>query len=141
MPESVYLKMDRIFIAETERSPEVDFDFPNHSLSMAGESYPEDAAAFFGPLIESLKKFLDQPGPESLTFDLRMSYFNSSSAKALMNMFQLLESAAEKGSRIVIRWHYHEDDDTMEEFGEDFSEDFSSVDFQMHVIKEDGSEG
>ncbi|MCB2186891.1 MAG: DUF1987 domain-containing protein [Deltaproteobacteria bacterium] len=126
--------MDRIFHPPTERSPLVDFDFPAQYLRLEGESYPEDAAAFFGPLLEGLRRHLELAKGGELVVELKMSYFNSSSAKALMNIFQMLESAAEKGCRVVINWYYLEDDDTMEEFGEDFSEDFEKVEFNLCVI-------
>jgi hypothetical protein len=126
--------MERIFIQAGERSPIIDFDFPNHRLSMEGESYPENPAGFFGPLLEALSKYLKTSTEFALVIDIKMAYFNSSSAKALMNMFQLLEASAETGKPIRINWHYLEDDDTMEEFGEDFSEDFVKAEFVMQPI-------
>lgn len=123
--------MAQISLEATPRTPLVDFNFDERQLLMKGESYPEDAAAFFGPLLNSLDFFLSGLGSGNVTFDLELSYFNSSSAKALMNMFQLLEAAAGKGAQIKINWRYDEDDDTMEEFGEDFLEDFEHASFEL----------
>ena len=128
--------MDNFIRQAGERSPLVNFDFSNHKLVMEGESYPEDAAAFFGPMMEALKAYLEGVGNNSLIFDLRLVYFNSSSAKALMNMFQLFEKAAERGAGITINWWYHPEDDTMEEFGEDFSEDFQAVAFNLKTMED-----
>ena len=127
--------MDKILYPANDRSPLVDFDFDARRFLLDGESYPEDAAAFFGPLLESLSVFLKSENKDGLVFDLKLAYFNSSSAKALMNMFQMLEEAAENGLPVTINWHYHPDDDTMEEFGEDFSEDFGAADFKMRPIE------
>ncbi len=126
--------MNRITREPSERAPLVDFDFNAGHLVMKGESYPEDAAAFFGPLLESLRRYLEQPA-ESVCVYFEMAYFNSSSAKALMNMFQMLEDAAAQGHTIRINWFYHEDDDTMAEFGEDFSEDMEHAEFLLRVIE------
>ncbi|WP_092615982.1 DUF1987 domain-containing protein [Roseospirillum parvum] len=116
----------------TERSPEVEFDPSGGRLSLRGESYPEDAAGFFGPLLGALREHLDGTDPENrIEVDIELSYFNSSSAKALMNMFQLLEEAAAAGRSVHIAWRYHADDDTMAEFGEDFSEDFEHAAFTL----------
>lgn len=41
--------MQSIRIPAAERTPEVEFDFASGRLSLAGESYPEDTAAFFRP--------------------------------------------------------------------------------------------
>lgn len=127
--------MKNITLPATERSPQVDFDFQGHRLTLSGESYPEDAASFFGPLLEALKAYLDNPGSEQVVFDVKLAYFNSSSAKALMNIFQMLEDSAEQGRPILVNWHYHPDDDTMEEFGEDFAEDFRAAEFKMRPVE------
>ena len=71
-------------------------------------------------------------GPQhELVFDLTFAYFNSSTAKALMNLFEMLERAADGGTRIVINWHIAPDDDAMREFGEDFSLDISACRFNL----------
>lgn len=128
--------MENITIAGGDRTPRVSFDFQSGKLAMSGESYPEDAAAFFGPIQAALRDFLAMPDAASVVFDLQMSYFNSSSAKALMNMFLMLEKAAQQGRGVTINWHYHEDDDTMLESGEDFAEDFSKAVFKLCPVAE-----
>ncbi|MFE1603077.1 DUF1987 domain-containing protein [Methylobacterium sp. ID0610] len=123
--------MDRIQIPATERSPQIDFDFPAGRLVMRGESYPEDAAAFFGPLLQALRGHLAGGGAAPLTFELALAYFNSSSAKALMNLFMPLEDAAAEGRPITIRWLYAPGDDTIAEAGEDFAADFEHARFEL----------
>lgn len=126
--------MDKILIEGTERTPHVEFDFSARRLSMKGESYPEDAAAFFGPILQSMREFVGAGGAQPVVLDLEMSYFNSSSAKALMNLFLLLEKAAQQGMPVTINWWYHEDDDTILESGEDFAEDFEKAVFKLCPI-------
>lgn len=127
--------MDNLVIAATERSPEVDFDFAAGRLVLKGESYPEDASSVFGPIFAALETFLGQAEGREIRFDFSLIYFNSSSAKALMNMFQLLDRAAARGVRIVVNWFYAADDETMQEFGEDFSEDLEHVTFNLVVTE------
>ncbi|NKN34047.1 DUF1987 domain-containing protein [Marichromatium bheemlicum] len=132
--------LETLYRAPTERSPLLEFDFTNRRLRIEGESYPEDAAAFYGPVIQALETFLAAAvaAPDAtVRFELRMSYFNSSSAKALMNIFQRLEAAAATGVGVHIRWHYHVEDDTMQEFGEDFSEDFAHAVFELCEFDDD----
>lgn len=123
--------MDRIQLAATDRSPLVDFDFAAGSLQIRGESYPEDAAAFFGPLLQSLRTHLASGPGTPITFELALAYFNSSSAKALMNLFMPLEDAAAEGRPVTIRWLYAQGDETIAEAGEDFASDFSYARFEM----------
>ena len=50
-----------------------------------------------------------------------------------MKLFELLDEMAEERS-VEIEWHYHEEDDTMEEFGEEFAEDMENASFQLKAI-------
>lgn len=123
--------MERITLARTERSPEVDFDFAGGCLVLRGESYPEDAAAFFGPLLRSLRGYLAESNTTPVVFEVELAYFNSSSAKALMNLFMPLEDAAAGGRPVTIRWLFCADDDVIQEAGEDFAVDFEHARFEM----------
>jgi hypothetical protein len=123
--------MDRIQLAATDRSPRVDFDFATGHLSLQGESYPEDAAAFFGPLLQALRTYLADTSATPIVFEVGLAYFNSSSAKALMNLFMPLEDAAEGGRSVTVRWRFADGDETIEEAGEDFAADFSYARFEM----------
>ncbi len=123
--------MKNIIIPSSERTPQIDFDFTTGRLSIKGESYPENAPSFFGPLLGAIRSYLQMRPDVDIFMDIKMDYFNSSSAKALMNLFQIMDEAAEAGVNIVTRWHYNDDDETMREFGEDFSEDLKCLCFEM----------
>ena len=123
--------MERIVIEPTDRSPGVDFDFAGGRLRLHGESYPEDAAAFFVPLQAALIDYVQSLNGMAVVVDIELQYFNSSSAKAIMNIFNQLEKGAAAGNPITVNWHFFEDDDTMQEFGEDFAEDFDAVEFRL----------
>ncbi|CAA7627888.1 conserved hypothetical protein [Candidatus Terasakiella magnetica] len=128
--------MNNLKIAATERSPEVDFDFERGVLVLRGESYPEDASAIFGPIFSALETFLAEGEKREVKMDFDLTYFNSSSAKALMNMFQMLDHAAAAGTKITVSWFFAPDDDTMKEFGEDFSEDLKHVIFNLVAVED-----
>jgi hypothetical protein len=123
--------MENLFIPAMERSPEVDFRFRENRLSLKGEAYPEDAAAFFGPLLKQLGSHCEEVRGQDLDAEIRLDYFNTSSAKALMNMMQILENTARGGSRVTLRWCFQKDDEVMREFGEDFSTELQHVHFQL----------
>ena len=123
--------MDALQIDAQERSPLVDFDFNAGRWRLSGESYPEDASLVFGPIFQALDIYLAEVRPQEICFDIELVYFNSSSAKALMNLFKRLEQAAQRGQRIQVNWHFDSDDETMREFGEDFSEDLTHLAFKL----------
>ncbi|MDC0336159.1 DUF1987 domain-containing protein [Pseudodesulfovibrio sp.] len=126
--------MDNIFIEATERSPEVNFDFAANTFSIKGESYPEDVTDFFGAALKSLESHLEEQDGATVSFTFELIYFNSSSAKILMSLFDMLEEAADEGNNVNIEWIYEADDDNMEELGEEFGEDLEAAKFKMKAI-------
>ena len=126
--------MDNFYIEATATSPEVDFRFDQHLLSMKGESYPENAAAFYAPIVQQLRAFLDAKEGATITANIALAYFNSSSTKMLFSIFDALDQAAEAGNRIEVNWYYEEEDETIFEFGEELKADFTSIIFNDHPV-------
>lgn len=129
------MMMENIILPPSDRTPQIDFNFITGKLSIKGEAYPENASAFFAPLLAAVRSYLQVLPENEVVVDIAMNYFNSSSAKAFMNLFQVMDEAAGKGVKTLVRWHYHEDDETMQEFGEDFSEDLKRLAFEMVRIE------
>ncbi len=127
--------MENIKLDATERSPEVDFSFDTNTFTLRGESYPEDVNAFFGTLMGSLDEYLSNLEEEEVRFNFELVYFNSSSAKILMGLFELLEDTAKKGNKVHIVWSYEEDDDNMEELGEEFCEDLEHATYELRAFE------
>jgi hypothetical protein len=121
--------MDNLFIAATSTSPEIDFRFDENALSIKGESYPENAAAFFAPIIEKTRAYLNEKTDAMITIDVALTYFNSSSTKMLFSLFDALDQAAQSGNRVLMNWFRDEEDETIAEFGEELKADFSAIEF------------
>jgi hypothetical protein len=119
--------MDNLYIAATTTSPEVDFRFDQHALSLKGESYPENAAAFYAPVIEQMRKYLAENAGAVITIDVALTYLNSSSTKMLFSIF-------ESGSRVLMNWYHDEEDETIAEFGEELKADFGAIEFTDRPI-------
>lgn len=125
--------MENLYIAATPSSPEVSFDFAQNRLSIRGESYPENAAAFYGEIIKSLRDYLAICKGVSITVDIALAYFNSSSTKMLFNIFEALNDAQRAGNTVKVNWYHDEDDDTMLEFGQELSDDFTDITVITHA--------
>lgn len=123
--------METIKIDRTDRTPEIDFNFSTNRFALRGESYPEDVPTFFGPHISALEKHLKGMSDGQVEFNFELIYFNSTSAKVVMKLFDMLEETAANGVAVVINWHYQADDDNMQELGEEFGEDLSAATFRM----------
>ena len=127
--------MENIKIEATTRSPEIDFDFGANEFLIKGESYPEDVATFYGPVIGQLEEHLSSLDTAEVSFDIELIYFNSSSAKVLMGLFDALDEVAKAGNRVTITWTFDEDDDNMQEMGEEFSEDLEHAQFRLKILE------
>ena len=125
--------MENINIEATERSPEIDFNFGANTFVVRGESYPEDVNGFFGPIMEQLETHLEGLDGADVQFRFELIYFNSSTAKILMSLFDMLDEAADSGNKVVVEWCYEEEDDNMQELGEEYGEDLENAEF---VLKE-----
>ncbi len=126
--------MDNLYIAPTPSSPEVDFQFDKHTLHLRGESYPENAAAFYGDVIARLREYLSQQREQRIEVHIALAYFNSSSTKMLFNLIDALNDAAEEGNPVALHWYYDEEDDTILEFGQELSDDFPDLEFTSHPV-------
>lgn len=126
--------MEKLKIEATKSTPLIDFDHVSGVLVIKGESYPEYAGKFYAPVFTWLTDYLAGAGGAKTTLDMEIAYFNSSSSKALMNIFDMLEEAAKMGADITVNWRYHSANEAAEECGEEFGEDVSHISFNMVKI-------
>lgn len=104
-------------IEETNKTPEVTFN--NGVLTIKGRSIPEDSHKFYEPIIEMFKDYSNNP-EEVTVVDVKLEYFNTSSSKALLDLFKILEKIYKNGKQASLIWRCEEDDDDMVEAGEDY---------------------
>ena len=123
--------MDAIKLEPTKRTPGIDFNFASNTFVIYGESYPEDVNKFFGPLIGKLEEHLAAESGAEINFNFDLVYFNSTTAKILMSLFETLDDAAGAGNSVTISWSYAADDSNMEELGQEFAEDLIYAKFKM----------
>ena len=127
--------MDTLYIEATKSSPLVKHDVESNTLEITGECYPENAVKFFAPVFEWLDNEVKKTDAPILKVNLNISYFNSSTSKALMNFFDMLEEAHDRGKKIIVNWIYVEENETAEECGEEFQEDLISLPFNLVVLE------
>jgi hypothetical protein len=120
--------VENLVIEATKSSPYVCFDACSGVLEIKGKAYPENAAKFFAPIFSWLSEFMALPDTKQIVVEMEMTYFNSSSSKAFMNFFELLESADRS---VVVNWRYDEENDTALEAGEEFKEEVPGLTFNL----------
>lgn len=116
---------------KTGSTPYVYIDEEQGYIKMEGESFSENIITFFREITEWLEEFL-QSGFDKLTFDCELKYFNSATAKLLLNMLMDIDEASQ-GRHVVINWITTADDDINIECGEDFREDMENVEFNIVI--------
>lgn len=113
--------MTNLTISGTKTTPGIAFNAETGMLDLSGQSYPESAVEFYQPLMAWLTDFFSKTAkPTVLNF--RLSYFNTSSSKCILNILRLLEKASAEGKQISVNWYHNEADEQMQETGEEFAE-------------------
>ena len=121
--------MQDLHIPAEKDKPEIAFKFSEHHLLLRGESFPENALAFYGPVISVLMDYLGQTKNTAITVDIELRYFNSSSTKILLNIFRMLDQASTNGNMVTLNWRHDPEDDTIAEFGADIANDFITLQY------------
>ena len=119
-------------IPGSDRTPHIQVLSEGGLISFEGESYPEDVATFYGPVVNVITELMAVAPEVNASFHL--IYVNSSSMKALYRIFELLQKKHESGAPIKIDWKFEEDDDVMQELGEDFKDRFPDLNFNFQVL-------
>jgi len=119
--------MKSLIINHTKTTPEINFDCNSHILNITGKSYPENISEFYGTIFVWLEEYLDFIDNQNVTVNIDLTYFNSTSSKVLMDLFDLLDEAVDDGKNILINWFYDEEDPDTLEFGEEFQDNLESI--------------
>jgi hypothetical protein len=122
--------MDSFIIAPTEDSPSIIFDTTTNHFVVSGSSRPENAKTFYTPIMDWLTTYLesrDLPKQNNdkeskLIFTFRLEYFNSATAKCIVDILFILKKFVEQGFFIKIEWFCDQRDEDMLEMGNEFAE-------------------
>jgi len=121
--------MENLNIEATKYTPDIKLD-TNGTISMVGKSYPENTFEFYEPMMTWVSDYFANEAKETTTVNLEITYFNSSSSKLFFDFFDLLEDNKDD-NKIEINWIYDEENESAEEAGEDFIEDFEDLNIKL----------
>ena len=122
--------MDDLSIERTHSTPAVQTYGEAGRLEMRGDSYPENSFDFYEPIIDWVKAHLDAGQP--LRLELELAYLNTSSIRAMMDIFDLLESAFQDSrAEVAVRWSYDGGNERVGDLAREFAEDWT---FPFEVI-------
>jgi hypothetical protein len=96
-------------IEEEEFSPDVTFNAYSGQCEISGESVIAATKEFYTPLINWILRYIEEEkGP--ITFNIKLTHYDTSSAKMLFEMLQTLKTYMEKGGDVTINWYCPKDD-------------------------------
>ncbi|MBR2201766.1 MAG: DUF1987 domain-containing protein [Bacteroidales bacterium] len=121
--------MSVIKIQGTDDTPTVILDKENNIFEISGRSLPEDVVVFYKPILEWLDEYKNDPLDQTV-FNFKLEYFNTASSKLLLDVLLKLEDINNDGHEVLVKWHYPDDDEDMEEAGEEYS-DIVDVPFEQ----------
>ena len=83
---------------------------------------------FYQPILDWIDEYAKAPNAKTEVM-FKLEYFNTASSKVLLDVLLKYEEINDSGNEVVIKWHYHEDEEDMKEAGEEY-EDIVTVPFE-----------
>jgi hypothetical protein len=131
--------MKKVTINPTSNTPKVILDPVNNIFEISGESRPFDVPSFYQPLLTWLDEFCQElskikSNSGSIDFKFNLEYFNSLSAKYILDLCKKLYKIYSDGHKINVIWQYESGDDYMFESGQEMSK-ISKLPFGYEEIR------
>lgn len=123
--------MEAIHLAASETTPKVELDHTTDKFEIGGESRPENARKFYGPIIEWFDKYnqflywlKNDKGAgykKDIVVDFHFDYLNSTSIKFVYDLLKKIEELKTNATSATINWYFDAGDEDMKESGEEYS--------------------
>jgi len=118
-----------MFIEGTKTTPGISVS--NGIFEVKGRSIPEDAFAFFSPLLDEANLYFSRP-TQKTEIRFHLEYINSGSKKYITNLLARFNTFYQSGHDVVIYWHFDYDDESMHDLGNDLR---SMIQIPFHIIE------
>lgn len=118
--------MRKLIIEETDTTPLVILDPEEKKYQISGHSRPPDVREFYDQILtwfDDFNIYLKNNNNlnDSMTFTFNLEYFNSSSAKLIVDVCKCLSALRQRGLNVTVIWTYEEEDVDMLEAGKEIS--------------------
>lgn len=112
--------MQALFIEATDKTPSINFDPAKGLFEIKGKSIPNDAEAFYAPVLDWMELYIKNPAAKT-HFELNLEYFNITSSKRILFLLYKLNELIDTNHDVHVKWYYAESDDDMHEVGQDYA--------------------
>ena len=112
--------MEAMIIESDLLTPRIVLNPEENKFEISERSMPEDALAFYMPVIHWLEEYKSSPNPKT-QFEFKLEYFNTASSRMLYKVFSALKEISDN-SEVTVRWYYKKDDTDMLASGKRFDQ-------------------
>jgi len=114
---------------KTGSTPLVLIDESNNYMYFEGESFHENVLEFYTDIYKWASAYLKTEF-KNFTFDCELKYFNSSTAKFLLNLLLDMDES-NNAKNITVNWITTKDNSIIIEAGEDFRDELENLTFNF----------
>ncbi len=107
--------------SETGTTPTILMDTDTNTFFIEGRSLAEDAATFYGEVVDWMDENLTGKGIRA-DLVVKLDYCNTSSFLGMSHVFRKLLELNSGGCSFRVKWRYQSDDEDWLEDGENFQE-------------------
>ncbi|MCQ2250076.1 MAG: DUF1987 domain-containing protein [Bacteroidales bacterium] len=130
--------MESLHIAESAKSPFINFDCDNGFFEIRGRSIIENTFSFYEPVFKVLSNYVKTPADKT-TVHLSLDYYNTSSQIWIYNILKEFNKINDiPGKELNITWFYSDSD--LLDAGKDF-QNVSKVPIELKEAKEGCDDG
>lgn len=100
-------------------TPNVEFNAETGVCVLSGEAFMEQPYNFYKPLFDWIETYIKEVN-KPISFDMKLTYFNTSSSKFVLDFLRLLRKYQVSGGEVTVKWFLRKTDEDMREEIEDF---------------------
>jgi hypothetical protein len=108
-----------LIVEKSYSTPKIELISRTGALKIEGRSIPENPSAIYEPIVDWLNEYFKNPVATTV-IDFKLDYINSGSSKSILSILKLLKNYSDKGIKIMVNWHFEEDDESIRDLGKHY---------------------
>jgi hypothetical protein len=111
--------------------PEVHLDAHTGHCRIKGESYLEEPFELYDSILTWIRSCADA---QAVMLDVELTYINSTSSRAILDLFRGLRELKQGGASIEVNWRYPQGNEDFNEIKEEGEEFIDESGLEMNLI-------
>ncbi len=123
---------------QTADSPAINFNKNTKTLSITGNSYPENCSSIYEPILDFIVNY-DVEELKKLQINFYFNLVNSTSVVYISKLLLNASSLTKNGLDVGVKWSYDQFDEELLDLGEKFAS-IAELEFEYVPIKDENDE-